>query len=45
MWEKKNAVRPLPGETEGKRSLETSKYRLKNYTKRCFTEVVLDDLD
>jgi hypothetical protein len=45
MWVKKNAVRLLPGETEGKRSLETPKYRLKNYTKTCFREVVLDGLN
>jgi hypothetical protein len=45
MWEKKTAMRLLLGETEGKRSLETPKYRWKNYTKTCFREVVLEGLD
>ena len=39
-WEKKNAMRFLVEETEEKRELETSSYRLKNYTKTCFREVV-----
>jgi hypothetical protein len=43
--EKKNAMRLLLGKAEGKRSHETPKYRLKNYTETCFREVVLDGLD
>jgi len=39
-WEKKNAMRLLVEETEGKRALDTPSYRLKNYTKTCFREVV-----
>jgi hypothetical protein len=38
-------MRLLVGETEEKISLGTQKYRLKNYTKTCFREVVLDDLE
>jgi hypothetical protein len=45
MWEKKKAMRLLLGENGRKRSLETPKYRLKNYTNTCFREAVAEDLD